>query len=178
MTVFDLVQIALRTIIVYLFLILILRLVGKRALGNYSPFDLILALVISQIIAAPLLGELPLLPAMALIGALAGLHWLAGWLSWRSQHFEQVLRGTPRILIHNGDLNRRALAAEMMSLEQLARLLREHDVELLSEVKLATFECDGTLTVIKTDEAREIQRGDLSQLLVHLQEDAANEAPA
>jgi uncharacterized membrane protein YcaP (DUF421 family) len=139
---------------------------------------LILALVISQIVAAPLLGELPLLPAMTLIAALAGLHWLHGWLAWRSHHLEQILRGTPRALIHDGELNRRALAAEMISLEQLARLLREHDVELLSEVKLATLELDGTLTVIKTDAAREIHQGDLAQLLIHLDEDSADEAPA
>lgn len=165
MTTHDLIQMALRTIIVYLYLVVILRLVGKRTFGNFGPLELVLALVLGQIVAAPLLGELPLLPAFALIALLALAHWLNGYLAYRSSRLDHLLRGSARTLIRHGQLNRRVLAAEMISLEELAQMLREHEVEMVSEVKLATLERDGTLTVLKTDAARELQKGDLDALL-------------
>lgn len=173
MTTHDLIQMALRTLIVYLYLVVVLRLVGRRTFGNFAPLDLVLALVLGQIVAAPLLGELPLLPAFALIGLLALAHWLQGYLAYRSQRLDQLLHGSARTLIRHGQLNRRVLAAEMISLEELAQMLREHDVEMLSEVKLATLERDGTLTVLKTEEARELHKGDLEALLSDVEDELA-----
>lgn len=173
MTTHDLVQMALRTIIIYLYLVVVLRLVGRRTFGNFSPVDLVLALVLGQIVAAPLLGELPLLPAFALVAVLALAHRLQAHLAYRNHHLDQLLRGSARTLIRHGQLNRRVLAAEMISLEELARMLREHDVEMLSEVKLATLERDGTLTVLKTEAARELNKGDLDALLFHIDDELA-----
>ena len=169
----DFIQMALRTVVLYLYLVVVLRLVGQRAFSGSGALNLVVALVLGQIVAAPLLGELPVIPAAALIALVLLVHWLQGYLAYRSQRLDQLLRGSPRTLIRRGQLNRQVLAAEMIGLEELAQMLRQHDVELLSEVKLATLERDGTLTVLKSEEARELQKGDLDELLRRVDDELA-----
>jgi len=165
MTSHDLIQMALRVVLVYLCLVVALRLAGKWRAAGAGALDLVLALVVGQVVAAPLLGEVPVLPALALIAMLVGIHRLTAYLTCHSETLDGALHGTPRTLIRHGQLVHKALGAEAVSLEELARMLREHGVEMLSEVKLATLERDGRLTVLKADGAREAQRSDLRGLL-------------
>lgn len=170
MNLYDLSLMLLRALIVYVALLLVLRLLPRRALSRFQALDLVLVLLIGQIVVAPLLGEFPLLPALVLLGLFIVLHWLNSYLSCRWSWFDHFRGGTPVVLVSDGVLNRRAMTAEHISQEELAALLREQDVELLSEVKLATLERDGRLTVIRAAGARELCKGDLEPLLQYLSE--------
>lgn len=165
----EVVLVAGRTALLYLFLLFSLRVIAARPLRSFSPLDLITLFVIGEIAARPLSGQFPLPQALFLIGALGALHYALSYASCTSLLFDRVFRGSPRLLIRNGVVSVKALAAECFTERDLRALLREQGVERLDEVKLASLEPTGRLSVVKTERARPVQKADLENLLGRVQ---------
>jgi uncharacterized membrane protein YcaP (DUF421 family) len=103
--------------------------------------------------------------ALLAIAVVAGWHFVNSWLSTRSTWFDQLTGGMPRVLVRNGAIDRAAMSKEHVNEDELWTMLRRHEIEHLQEVKLATLEPSGDLSVIKTDQARELRKSDLAPLL-------------
>src|SRR5438309_7908639 len=103
-------EFVLRGIIIYFFLIVLLRLTGKRQIGQMSPFDLVLLLVLSNAVQNSMNGgDNSVVGGMISAVTLVGVNWLVGVLTFRSKRLEAVIEGRPELLIHNGRLFEKAL---------------------------------------------------------------------
>lgn len=148
MDVNSLVATALRAGVIYTFLLIVLRILGKRTIGNITALDLVVALVIGEVVAEPLYGQVPMGQAFIAVGVLAGLHLANSVLSCRFPKFDALVGGKPNVLIRGGQLQRPAMRAERVNEEELLAMLREHGIEAVSDVKLGVLETNGQLSVI------------------------------
>lgn len=156
---------ALRATAIYVFLLVVLRLLGKRAVGDATAFDFMVALILGEVVDEPIYGDVPLVQGLVVIGVIAGWHAVNSYLSYRSPRFDRLAGGSPDVLIRNGVIDRKAMRRERLNDEELWVLLRLQQIERLEDVKEATLEPDGQLSVIKTDAARELTRADVATLL-------------
>ncbi len=144
--------IVLRTVVVYAVLLLGLRLAGKRELGQMTPFDLVVLLIISNAVQNAMVGPDTslnggLLAAVVLLVA----NWGLGRLGLRSRRLRNELLGTPTLLVHDGKMVPSHLRLEGVTEEEVMQALREHGVADLKSVKLAVLEVDGTISVVPMD---------------------------
>lgn len=160
----ELLQTAFRATVIYVCVLLVVRISGKRAIGNITAFDLLVALIIGEIVDEPIFGDIPMIQALLAMIVIAGLHYFNSYLSYRSPTFDRLAGGVPHTLIKEGRLSRRAMAQERINEEELLSLLRQQGVEDIEEVKRGTLEMDGALSVIKTPEARELQTRDAKRM--------------
>src|SRR6266403_3476492 len=99
----------LRGIIIYVFLIVLLRLTGKRQVGQLAPFDLVLLLVLSNAVQNSMNGgDNSITGGLISAATLVGMNWIVAWLTYRSKRFESLIEGRPVILIHNGRIDHKA----------------------------------------------------------------------
>src|SRR5258705_11354142 len=114
MTIFDIYQpwweLILRAVVVYLFLILLLRLTGKRQVGQLAPFDLVLLLVLSNAVQNSMnAGDNSLIGGLIAASTLVAFNMLVGVATYRSKTLEALIEGRPQVLIHNGKLYPQAM---------------------------------------------------------------------
>lgn len=145
--------IAFRTGFIFLALLLGLRLTGKRQVGQMTPFDLLVLLLLANAVQNAMTG-----PDTSLAGGLVAaatlfiLNMIIAWSVRRSAKAEQMIEGTPTILVRHGKIVNPNLAREGITKDDLLRSLREHGVDTVEEVRSAILEVDGTVSVIKEDE--------------------------
>ena len=145
-----LLQIVLRTGVIYLLVLIGVRLSGKREVGQMTPFDLIVLLTISNVLQNAMIGSDNSLGG-GLIGAatLLVLNGVLARVTFRFPHLARVMEGTPTTLIENGHIVEPNLRREVMTLEELQRALRKHELDWddLPRVEHAQLELDGTVTI-------------------------------
>jgi uncharacterized membrane protein YcaP (DUF421 family) len=161
----DLAMTALRASIIYVFLLVVVRLLGKRTVGAPTAFDFMVALILSEVVDEPIYGDVPLVQGLLVIGVVAAWHFVNSYLSYRSERFDRLTGGAPTVLVKDGVMVRDGMRAERINDEELWSLLRLQGIDALGDVKEATLEPDGVLSVLKTDEARELRKGDLDRVL-------------
>lgn len=147
-------EFVLRGLIVYGSLLVLLRLSGKRQIGQLTPFDLVLLLVLSNAVQNAMnAGDnsvtAGLILAVTLIAANLGL----AWLSWRSRRFENVVEGRPEILIHEGKVFPDVMQRAFITRDDLHKALRHAGCERVSDVHFAILENDGTISVMAKKDA-------------------------
>ena len=138
-----------RSIAVYLFLLAAFRLTGKRQVGQFTPFDLVVLLIISNVLQNAAIGNDNSLGG-GLIGAavILLLNWGVAEISYRSKRARRVIEATPTILIHNGRVLRDNLRRERITIEELRAALRRNGVIDPTEVRFAVLEETGNVSVI------------------------------
>ncbi|MDQ6626583.1 MAG: DUF421 domain-containing protein [Verrucomicrobiota bacterium] len=142
-------ELILRGIIVYIFLIVLLRATGKRQIGQMAPFDLVLLLVLSNAVQNAMNGgDNSVLAGFISAIALVGTNWLVGFATYKSKRMEGLVEGRPEVLIHNGKLFGRALRHTMITEHELMSALRKSGCCTIDEVHFAMLETDGTISVI------------------------------
>lgn len=138
-----------RGVIVYVFLMLLLRLTGKRQVGQLAPFDLVLLLVLSNAVQNAMNGgDNSVTGGMISATTLVAVNWLVGFVTFRNKALEGLIEGRPIILVHNGCINRRAMRRAQMTTHELDAALRAGGCCGPHEVKLAMLENNGEVTVI------------------------------
>jgi uncharacterized membrane protein YcaP (DUF421 family) len=145
-------ELVLRGSAVYLVLFLLLRLGGKRQVGQMTPFDLLLLLIISNAVQNAMVGSDTSLLGGLLV-ALVLLLWnqLLGWLSSRGGRIERLLDGRPEVLVHNGRIYEDVLARNQISHEELRAALRREGAFELEDVEFAVLEANGQVSVKTRD---------------------------
>lgn len=137
-----------RTAILYLALIAVVRLMGKRQVGELEPAEFVVAMLLADLAAIPMQdGALPLLTGLIPIGTVLGLELTLSGLSLRSIRLRQLLCGRPVILIDNGHLLQDNLRRTRVTLDELMGQLREKNILTLQDVQFAILETNGCLSV-------------------------------
>ena len=145
----SLVMIVLRTVVVYIVLLLALRLAGKRELGQMTPFDLVVLLIIANAVQTAMVGpDTTLTGGLVAAFVLLGVNRLVDRLGLRSTRVRHVLIGTPTLLVHDGQLVQANLVREGILEDEVLEALREHGVDSPVNVKLAVLEVDGSISVV------------------------------
>jgi uncharacterized membrane protein YcaP (DUF421 family) len=148
-------QIALRTGVIYLVVLIGVRLSGKREVGQMTPFDLTLLLLLSNSVQNAMTG-----PDTSLIGGIVAastlllLNYVVGNISGTNRAFRRVVQGEPSLLIHDGKAIESHMAKEHVSMDELHRALREHGITSVHDVALAVLEVDGSISCMKYDEIK------------------------
>lgn len=142
-------EFVLRGVIIYVFLIAILRLTGKRQIGQMAPFDLVLLLVLSNAVQNSMNGgDNSVIGGMISAGTLVGLNWLVGILTYKNKTAEALIEGRPELLIHNGKVFEKALDQARLTRRELMSALREAGCTEIEDVRAAFLENDGKISVI------------------------------
>ncbi len=157
----ELLMTALRAIAVYFFVLIVIRLMGKRAVGNFSAFDLLVALMIGEIVDEMIYGDVTLLQGGIPIIVIVLLHEANAWLSYLGHGFDRLLEGTPSIVVKDGEFQRNGMRRERLNEADVIAQLRLQGIDDLSEVKLATVENDGQVSVLRHQWAAPLQKADL-----------------
>ncbi len=138
----------LRTIVLYGVLIAVIRLMGKRQIGQMEPSEFVVTMLAANLVSIPMQdGGIPLYSGLVPILTVLGLELLLTGLSMRSVRFRKWLCGKPVILIENGKLLQTNLRRTGLTLDELTSHLREKDVLDLQSVQYAIFETNGNLSV-------------------------------
>ena len=146
-------QIAARTSVIYLLVLIGIRLTGKREVGQMTPFDLTLLLLLSDSVQNAMTGpDNSLLGGVVAAVVLLVLNYLLADISGINRRFRSVIQGSPTLLIHNGQLIAAHCAREHVTIDEVQRALREHGISTISEVALAVLEVDGSVSVLKYDD--------------------------
>ncbi len=146
-------EIVLRTSVIYVLVLIGIRLTGKREVGQMTPFDLTLLLLLSNSVQNAMTG-----PDTSLLGGIVAalvlllLNYLLAEVSGVNRRFRRFIQGSPTLLIHNGELIMAHCAKEHVSADEVQRALREHGVSNPKEVALAVLEVDGSISVLKYDD--------------------------
>jgi uncharacterized membrane protein YcaP (DUF421 family) len=161
----ELLLTAARAAAVYIIMLIVLRVSGKRAIGNFSAFDLLVALMLGEVVDEIIYGDVEFLQGLVPIAVVTLLQVGSSWLSYWDHGWDKVLEGVPTIVVRDGELDRKGMRAERMNLRDVMAELRQSGIDDLREVKLATVENDGRVSVLKQDWAEELQKGDVDRAL-------------
>ena len=141
-------EFVLRGCIVYVFLLLILRVTGKRQTGQLAPFDLVLLLVLSNAVQNSMNGgDNSVLGGIISASTLIALHYAVAFMTFKSRTLEAWIEGTPRTLIHNGVLNEDVMRSELLTRHELAAAVRSAGCTDIEHIRVATLENNGQITV-------------------------------
>jgi uncharacterized membrane protein YcaP (DUF421 family) len=147
---FVLFEILFRTIVIYVYVLAVLRLMGKRGMGQLSPFELTIIIALGSAVGDPMLyPEVPLLHGLVVVTVVVALTRFVTWLSNRSEAVELYLEGQPCCVVADGELDLGALDGERFSREELFMLLREKGVRQLGQVQRAYLEASGAVSAFR-----------------------------
>jgi uncharacterized membrane protein YcaP (DUF421 family) len=150
-----LLQIVLRTGVIYLLVLIGVRLSGKREVGQMTPFDLTLLLLLSNSVQNAMTGpDTSLLGGAVAASTLLIVNYLVANLSGTNPRVRRLVEGEPSLLVHDGKVIDSHMAREHVSMDELNRALREHGISSCDQVALAVLEVDGSISCLKYDEIK------------------------
>jgi uncharacterized membrane protein YcaP (DUF421 family) len=144
-----------RSVLVYGFLLLILRLTGKRQVGQLAPFDLVLLLVLSNSVQNSMnAGDNSLVGGLISAVTLVSLNYTIGYMTFRSKKLEAIIEGRPEVIIHNGTIFTDVMAKAQLTHHELDSALRSAGCSSAGEVHMAILENNGSISVVPRKSAK------------------------
>lgn len=142
-----------RTVLLYIFVVLAMRIMGKRQIGELQPSELVVTLLISDIAAVPMqeIG-IPLVDGIVPIFVLVSLELILSACMIKSNKFRQMISGKPVIVVRNGKVQQNEMRRIRFTIEDLMEGMRLHDVFRLDEIAWAIVETNGQLSILKKPE--------------------------
>jgi uncharacterized membrane protein YcaP (DUF421 family) len=142
-----------RTVVIFLFILVVTRAVGRRELSSLEPFDLILLVVIGDLVQQGVTqSDYSMTGALIVVSTIALLTVAMSYLSFRFRRLRPVLEGEPLVLLENGRPIERNLRRERITVEELAAAAREQEIGSLAAVHLAVLETSGRISFLKQDD--------------------------
>src|SRR6266404_4125788 len=142
-------ELVIRAVVVYIFLLALLRITGKRQVGQLAPFDLVLLLVLSNAVQNSMnAGDNSLVGGLISATTLVGLNFLVGLITYRSKKLEAIIEGRPQVLVHNGKLFEDVMASAKLTHHELDSALRQAGCNCVEEVHTAILENNGSISVV------------------------------
>jgi len=142
-------ELIVRGVVVYAFLLALLRLTGKRQVGQLAPFDLVLLLVLSNAVQNSMnAGDNSLVGGLISATTLVVLNYLVGMATYRSKRLEAIVEGRPQVLIHDDKLFEDVMARAQLTHHELQAALRQAGYTCVEEVRSAVLENNGTISVV------------------------------
>jgi uncharacterized membrane protein YcaP (DUF421 family) len=143
-----------RAVIVYGFLLILLRVTGKRQVGQLAPFDLVLLLILSNAVQNSInAGDNSLVGGLISAVTLVTLNLIVGMATYRSKKLEALVEGRPQVLIHNGQLIDKVMSDARLTHHELNAALRRAGCLHVHEVRCAVLENNGAISVVTRKEA-------------------------
>lgn len=153
---------ALRAIGMYFLALLMIRLLGKRALGELGPFDFVVMTGVGHTVVSVALDKsIPYYEGIVILATLAILEYLMGYAALKNQTLSHLITGKPIILIDNGKIVKNNMAKEKFNVDDLLQELRKRGIRDLSEVDKGILESCGGFSVIMKEEDEPVTRRDL-----------------
>jgi uncharacterized membrane protein YcaP (DUF421 family) len=147
-------ELILRSAVVYAALLIILRVTGKRQVGQLAPFDLVLLLVLSNAVQNSMNGgDNSLIGGLISAGTLVALNYTVGEATFRSKRLEAIIEGRPVIVVHNGKVFEDVLAQVQLTHHELLSALRQSGCACVDDVHSAILENNGAISVIPRNRA-------------------------
>ncbi len=143
-------MIVLRAVAIYLFMLVVLRVSGKRRLAELTPFDLVLLLIIAEVTEPAMLPEdkKDFGPVVVAIVSLVAADLAMGWLRWRSPTASQVIEGQALVLVTHGEVHDECLAREHITRDEILEAARAVGLTRMTQIRFAVLESDGQISVI------------------------------
>jgi uncharacterized membrane protein YcaP (DUF421 family) len=152
-------DIVLRSVVVYLFIVLAIRLFGKKELAQLSVVDLVFILLISNAVQNAMVGpDSSLLGGIIAAGSLFVVNFILKHYLYRNKKFNRFLQGHPVMLIHNGIALTENCKRQDITIDELESAIREHGVEKIEDVNLAVLEMDGNISILSENYNRKTVR--------------------
>ena len=143
----------LRAAVVYIFVLLLLRLGGKRQIGQMGPAEFVALLLVSNAVQSSMNGgDNSITAGLVLAAVIMALSGLIGWLTFRSKRLSDLFQGRPCLLVYKGEIVARNLEKSRVAVRELRVMLRHQGFDDLKGIHEAIFEANGTLSVIKTSD--------------------------
>jgi uncharacterized membrane protein YcaP (DUF421 family) len=155
----TLLDVALRTSVVYFFVLIGLRLTGTRTLGQLTVFDFVLLLIISNAVQNAMVGpDTSLAGGLVAAGILMSWHWVIDRVRLGNRRLAKLLAGEGIMLIYHGKILAEHAHRAGVTRDELLQALREHGVARVEDVLFAVLEPDGTISVIRNDDMKPGER--------------------
>jgi len=153
---------AVRAIVMYMMAMVMIRLLGKRALGELGPFDFVVMTGVGHMVVSVALDRsIPYYEGIIILATLAGLEYIMGIMALKSQTLSNLIVGRPVVLIENGRIIRENLAREKCNVDDLMQELRKQGVRDIDEVERGILEPCGGFSVILKKGDEPVTRRDL-----------------
>ena len=151
-----------RSIVLYIIVLIVMRLMGKREIGQLQPFELAIAIMIADLASIPMTDTgIPLSNGIVPILGLLVMHLIISVINIKSIKAREIICGKPRILIYRGKIDETALIKERFTVNELQERLRDKNIVSIGDVEYAILETSGQVTVIEKPEKRGIIPEDL-----------------
>ena len=151
-----------RSIVLYIIVLIVMRLMGKREIGQLQPFELAIAIMIADLASIPMTDTgIPLSNGIVPILGLLVMHLIISVINIKSIKAREIICGKPRILIYRGKIDEMALIKERFTVNELQERLRDKNIVSIGDVEYAILETSGQVTVIEKPEKRGIIPEDL-----------------
>ncbi|HEY7173232.1 MAG TPA: YetF domain-containing protein [Vicinamibacterales bacterium] len=142
-------EFVLRAVVVYVFLLVVLRLTGKRQIGQLAPFDLVLLLVLSNAVQNSMNGgDNSLVGGLLSAGTLVALNYGVGYAIFKNKRLEAMVEGRPQVVIHNGRVFEDVMKHAKLTHHELSAALRRAGCACADEVQTAILENNGSISVV------------------------------
>ncbi len=143
-------EIIARTLIIYASLLLVLRVAGKREIGQMATFDLVVILLISNAVQNAMVGsDVSVTGGLIAAGALIGANYGVATARERVTWLREAVEGSPTVVVSDGKLMRQNIRREGLAEEEVLMAIREHGLDSIGEVRLAVLETDGSISVVQ-----------------------------
>src|ERR1051325_1431755 len=143
-------DLVLRAAVIFVFLFVLTRIIGKRELSSLQPFDLILLIILGDALQQGLTqDDYSLTGALLVVGTIAVLQVFVSWISYRFPRARPILDGEPIIVVQDGKVIERNLRRERLTTEEIAEAARKQQIAHLADVRFAVLETDGTISFIE-----------------------------
>ena len=144
-----------RSIILYIFVLIIMRLMGKREIGQLQPFELAISIMIADLVTMPMTDVgIPISNGIIPILGLLLMHLIISIINIKSIKAREIICGKPRILIYRGKIDEEALKKERFTINELQERLRGNNIVNIGDVEYAILETSGQVTVIQKPDKR------------------------
>jgi uncharacterized membrane protein YcaP (DUF421 family) len=143
-------DLVLRAIVIFLFLFVLTRIIGKRELGTLQPFDLLLLIILGDALQQGLTqDDYSVTGAVLVVGTFAILQVLLSWIGFRFPQARPLLEGEPVIVLQDGNPVERNLKRERLTIDDITEAARKQGIAHLASVRYAILETDGTLSFLQ-----------------------------
>lgn len=152
-----------RSIVLYILVLIVMRLMGKREIGQLQPFELAIAIMIADLASIPMTEiGIPIYYGIVPILGLLMMHMFISFLNMKSLKAREILCGRPSILIYRGRINEQELKKQRFTINELEERLRGNDVFNIGDVEYAILETSGQVTIIQKPGKRNVTPEDLN----------------
>lgn len=153
----SLVQIAVKSVIGFAAVVLLLRVAGKRSITKLNAFDLILIFTVGSILATTIINpDTTLSEGLWALALLVGLQWLTAWLSSRSVGFRTLIKSQPTLLVYDGEMLLENMKKERILEVEVQSALRQHGIHDIKNAKAVVLETEGKISVLAAKDGDDV----------------------